>query len=280
MATSKIKSDSINADAIDGTKIADNAINSEHYTDGSIDTVHIADDAIDSEHYADGSIDTVHIADNQITLAKMAGGTDGQIITYDASGDPVAVGPGSDGQVLTSTGAGSPPAFETISAGVDGITTSANATAISISADEEVTLPAQPGFLAYYPGTDSNATGDGTTVNLAGFTEVFDTNADFNASTGIFTAPVTGKYLFVMVFRVTGITSGMWMDFGLNTSNNLFNHLIFGGIHNDAQVTSTIADMDASDTAQMRIICSAGSKVADIIGGNTSTTSFSGFLLG
>ena len=27
----------INADAVDGTKLADNAINSEHYTDGSVD---------------------------------------------------------------------------------------------------------------------------------------------------------------------------------------------------------------------------------------------------
>jgi hypothetical protein len=74
----------------------------------------IADNAIDSEHYTDGSIDTAHIADNQITLAKMAGGTDGNIISYDASGDPVAIATGSDGQVLTSTGAGSAPAFESL----------------------------------------------------------------------------------------------------------------------------------------------------------------------
>ena len=32
----------------------------------------IADNAIDSEHYADGSIDTAHIADDQVTQAKMA----------------------------------------------------------------------------------------------------------------------------------------------------------------------------------------------------------------
>ena len=38
-----IETADIQADAIDGTKIADNAINSEHYTDGSIDTAHIAD---------------------------------------------------------------------------------------------------------------------------------------------------------------------------------------------------------------------------------------------
>ncbi len=43
----------IQADAITGAKIADNAINSEHYTDGSIDTA--------------------HIGDTQVTLAKIAG---------------------------------------------------------------------------------------------------------------------------------------------------------------------------------------------------------------
>jgi len=72
----------IQADAVDGTKIADNAINSEHYTDGSIDTAHIAadqivasliaDDAINSEHYTDGSIDTAHLADGQVTIGKLA----------------------------------------------------------------------------------------------------------------------------------------------------------------------------------------------------------------
>ena len=77
----------------------------------------LADDAIDSEHYAAGSIDTAHIADDQITLAKMAAGTDGNIISYDASGNPVAIATGSAGQVLTSAGAGQPPAFESAAGG-------------------------------------------------------------------------------------------------------------------------------------------------------------------
>ena len=97
MTKTTIPTGGITADAVNATLVADDAINSEHYTDGSIDTIHIAND--------------------QITLALMAGGTDGQILTYDASGDPVAVGPGTDGQVLTSTGAGSPPAFEGLPAG-------------------------------------------------------------------------------------------------------------------------------------------------------------------
>jgi len=61
-----VKAAAVGADAITGSEIADNAIDSEHYTDGSIDNAHIADDAIDSEHYADGSIDNAHIADDAI----------------------------------------------------------------------------------------------------------------------------------------------------------------------------------------------------------------------
>jgi len=67
-----IASGYIAADAITGAKIADNAIDSEHYTDGSIDNAHIADNAIDSEHYADGSIDTAHLGNLQVTTAKIA----------------------------------------------------------------------------------------------------------------------------------------------------------------------------------------------------------------
>jgi hypothetical protein len=64
----------VGADAVSGSNIADDAIDSEHYADGSIDNAHIADDAIDSEHYAATSIDTAHIATNQIdeTLMKDA----------------------------------------------------------------------------------------------------------------------------------------------------------------------------------------------------------------
>ena len=71
----------INADAVNGSKIADNSINSEHYVDGSIDRVHlagdivdgskIADDSINSEHYVDGSIDNAHISTGAVTFNKM-----------------------------------------------------------------------------------------------------------------------------------------------------------------------------------------------------------------
>ena len=71
----------IQADAIDGTKLADDSINSEHIVDGSVDRVHLAadivdgtkidDNSIDSEHYVDGSIDVEHLADNSVDRASL-----------------------------------------------------------------------------------------------------------------------------------------------------------------------------------------------------------------
>jgi hypothetical protein len=114
MANTTIPSELIAADAITGAKIADNAVDSEHYTDGSIDTAHIADsqvtvgkmaaNSVDSDQYVDGSIDTVHIADDQVTLAKMAGLARGKVIVGDASGNPAALAIGTSGYVLKSDG--------------------------------------------------------------------------------------------------------------------------------------------------------------------------------
>jgi hypothetical protein len=70
-----VKAGDVAADSVTGSEIADDAIDSEHYTDGSIDNAHIADDAIDSEHYADGSIDNAHIADDAIDSEHYADGS-------------------------------------------------------------------------------------------------------------------------------------------------------------------------------------------------------------
>ena len=122
-------------DAVDGDNLADNACDSEHYTDGSIDHVHLAadcidgdniqDDVINSEHYAAGSIDTEHIADNQVTLAKMAGIARGKIIYGDSSGNPAVLAVGSADQVLQSDG--TDISWGTAAAGASGGNSGANA---------------------------------------------------------------------------------------------------------------------------------------------------------
>lgn len=54
----------------------------------------------------------------------------------------------------------------------------------------------QPCFSAYVGSNVTNATGDGTAVTIIAGTEIFDQNGNYNNSTGTFTAPVTGRYLF------------------------------------------------------------------------------------
>ena len=95
----------LGADVVTGAKLADNALDSEHYTDGSIDAAHlasrtvttakinadavtgakIADDAIDSEHLAADSIDTEHYAAGSVdTTALGADAVTGAKIADDA----------------------------------------------------------------------------------------------------------------------------------------------------------------------------------------------------
>jgi len=77
----EVSTSKLAGDAVDGTRLADNACDSEHYTDGSIDKVHLSadcidgtkleDNACDSEHYTDGSIDSAHIGDDQVITSKI-----------------------------------------------------------------------------------------------------------------------------------------------------------------------------------------------------------------
>ena len=91
--------------------------------DGVVGTTQIAANAVTSAKLAQNSVLTKHIDDNQIGI------------------DQLNVSEGSDGQVLTTNGSGT-LSFSTISGGVDGISTSADATAITIDSSERVGIPA------------------------------------------------------------------------------------------------------------------------------------------
>jgi len=71
----KVQRFNIEADSIDGTLIADDVIDSEHYVAGSIDLEHMSANSVDSDQYVDGSIDGVHIANDQIDSQHYAAGS-------------------------------------------------------------------------------------------------------------------------------------------------------------------------------------------------------------
>jgi len=71
----------------------------------------------------------------------------------------------------------------------------------------ERTLPLQPMFNAYVSVTASNVTGDGTSYTVIFDTEVFDIGSNYDSTTGIFTAPIDGHYLFCTTATAGNISS-------------------------------------------------------------------------
>ena len=86
------------ADAVTGAKIADNAIDSEHYTDGSIDTVHLADDAVTGAKIAATTVATGNIVNLAVTSGKLA---DGAVGTAKLATDAVTTAKIADAQITT-----------------------------------------------------------------------------------------------------------------------------------------------------------------------------------
>lgn len=147
-----------------------------------------------------------------------------------------------------------------------------------------VTHPLNPNFLATVTSTLSNVTGDGTNYTVIFGTEIVDYAANYDPTTGTFTAPVTGMYQFNAVILLSGLVAGNTDgQILLVTSNRTYNTRQSVGAMRDnldrcSLQISQSCDMDAGDTCVIQILVSGGSKVTDILSGGAS--SFSGFLIG
>lgn len=120
-------------------------------------------------------------------------------------------------------------------------------------------------------GTDAYDSSDSGTVGL------FDNGNNYNTSTGIFTAPVTGYYLFtVTVFKHTNYDNDTSAYWGFNTSNGQIrsNHGVNG--QDGGQTISAVMHLDANDTCGVYMF-----SALDIYTWRTENyNSFSGVLLG
>lgn len=150
----------------------------------------------------------------------------------------------------------------------------------------ERTMPLQPAFLAYLGTTDTNATGDGTVFILGTgnvLTEVFDQGGDFNTN-GTFTAPVTGRFYLQGSFLLADVVAQTFATLSFITSNGTYHsqytqagtlaasddqYLLFG---------EAFVDMDAADTAVVRVNLSGSTKTVDILASNRDTR-FAGYLV-
>lgn len=65
----------------------------------------------------------------------------------------------------------------------------------------------QIGFQSYIAADKPNVTGDGTTYFLSGLTSIYDNGNCFDDTTGLFTAPIAGTYLFSVIIQVYNLTA-------------------------------------------------------------------------
>ena len=166
--------------------------------------------------------------------------------------------------------------------GVDGITSSADATAISIDANEIVTMPKQPSFSVKL-SADQNNIAVGSNQTILFNSEVFDQNADFNTSTYTFTAPATGRYQFNLNLANFEIDSANteYTNASIITSNRSYSSFFDTQQQLNADCyyfyinLSILADMDANDTAYATVKQHNGTQQQDI---NSYHTYFSGYL--
>ena len=140
-----------------------------------------------------------------------------------------------------------------------------------------VTKPLQPAFNALVGSTQTFNNNTNTTVVFV--TERYDTNGDFASNT--FTAPVTGKYLLSYGIYFMDVDTDMnYVQNEITTSNrtyyNAFSTTGFDATNAYWNLNQTVvADMDANDTAVVKVYFNAGSALrAD------GSSVFSGILIG
>ena len=157
---------------------------------------------------------------------------------------------------------------------------------LTLTTDGEVQTPLQPSFRVL--SADMTNVLRNQYVNIQFNSELFDIGSNFDTSNYTFTAPVTGKYFIGSQILFQSVPSGAdYLGVRVETSNHgYWNYLqtLTADLDADATyyhvTTAGLYDMDANDTAYVRMYLNdsaTGSNVVDI---NSGATVFSGMLIG
>lgn len=178
--------------------------------------------------------------------------------------------------------------------GTDIIGVSANGVKIAAFGKDDIILAkrmtntAQPAFYALKTSTSQDVTGDGTYADVVYDSELNDQASNYDNSTGVFTAPVSGFYRFSGTVGFLTCSSNHTGGIVLLVTSNR-SHVIWGGnpyavqysyggdywqIHNFDCLTY----MDAGDTAKVQAYVVGGSKTVDVTG-SAVREFFSGMLV-
>ena len=271
-------------------------INTTSITDNSVTAGKIVAGAVDAD-IAAGSIDTAQIADDAVTTDKLANAINTDIAAKAPTASPVFTGKvgigssspvrqleikddGTLGQAIVGiiADAGDPAGVfmgTTSNNNVGGIRYFTDTDKLALRAGDEdrlimdsvgrVTKSGQPCFSATASTTNIPLT-TSTTVTLS--SERFDVGN--NLTNNIFTAPITGKYLFTYIFYISNLDAGhTTFDAHILTSNKQYQQTfkpsaLMNSDGNFGISGSVIADMDINDTCRFNVYVSGGAAQTDI----------------
>jgi len=267
--TGTVATGMIAGDAVNGDKIADNAINSEHYTDGSIDRVHlaadivdgtkIADDSINSEHYVDGSIDTQHLANGQITSAKLAFET---IETDDISADAITNAKIADNSIDSE---------HYVDGSIDNAHLASNSVTLAKMADDSVgTAELVDGSVDTARLADNSVTLAKMVDNSVGTSEIVDaavTTAKL-ASNAVTTAKITDANVTTAKLAADAVTNDKLANDSVSTENIQDGDISTAKLADSGVTTAKIAN-DAVTTVKIVNDAITSAKIADDAIGST-----------
>lgn len=139
--------------------------------------------------------------------------------------------------------------------------------------------------------TANNKTGDNTGYTVICDTAVFNDGSAYNATTGLFTAPATGRYLFQGAVAITNFgSSHTTANASIVTSGgkiyrgNFINPFASQASGNVASFSvSAIVPMTAADTANLQVAVSGGTKTVGVYSaspGSVVVTWFGGQRIG
>ena len=182
--------------------------------------------------------------------------------------------------VLVTDGSGVPSISSTLPSAVQGNITSTGTLGNQLNSTRCC-------FSAYLSSSVSNVTGDGTVYTIVYNGTVFDQGSNFNTSSGVFTAPVTGKYLFTVAVDSADNSAYTNCNLKVVTTARTYTPLAnfnIGAVTGSASVSfngSVLADMTANDTAKVTWTVSGSTKSIGVTGGADSNllTYFQGYLL-
>ena len=215
---------------------------------------------------ADGTVTTAKLADSSVSLAKLTATGTKDATTF-LRGDNT---------------------FAEAGGGVDGIVSSANATAITINSDEIVTLSSVPAFSAGLNSAATFSAGTFYIFNDVTSTAHFNQGGHYSTSTGKFTAPVAGIYQFYCSMIWQDASSGdtfhdAWrfiknttaLHYDSRRAEYIVNETGNSGYYTTHQ--SAVIKLAANDTFGVDV---GSNSAAQTVHGNTNFTYFQGYLIG